>query len=301
MSTRDMQVLKALAELMNRNPEGVTYADLSSHLVMKGINLSKVWIYKCLSRLEDDGFVVAERISNPRLYITSQGIIAEALERKRKAIVDELKTGREEIDQKLKSVKSTSVEDLTMMAYDTIVGSVSIDSSRVIEGVEIVRSTLIKEFFQKAKKGDLIRVITPSEAADRGGETGGVTEMELLKKAPEGIELRALMVSSEDASRDQGLIATYLGDLKQILMEAILSGNLKMRTSKGPFKTYRMVSLNNNLMLLYLTHSPASDMAALVRREDNPGLLDDALNTFDRLFDEGIDIVEMMMGLLKEE
>jgi Fe2+ or Zn2+ uptake regulation protein len=297
MTSRDMQVLKALAEVASRNPEGVTYADLSSHLTEKGIKLSKVWIYKCLSRLEEDGFVITERISNPRQYLTSQRIIANALEQKRKAKVDGLKSDREKATADLESVKGTSVEDLTMMAYDTIVGSVPIDTSTVIEGVENVRSTLIREFFQKAKPGDVIRLLAPIQAIDRDNETSGVTELELLKKAAEGIRLLSILVPTEDESRDPKVISKYIGGLGEILREVMLTGNLEVRSPKTPLKTYRMVALNTNVMLLYLTHSPASDMAALVRREDNPGLVDDALNTFDKIWDVGVDIMETVAML----
>ncbi|MFW9967616.1 MAG: hypothetical protein ACFFEA_10725 [Candidatus Thorarchaeota archaeon] len=297
MNSRDMQVLKAVAELASKNPEGATYADLSKHLTKKGIKLSKVWIYKCLSRLENADYIITERISIPRLYLTSQRIIANALEKKRKAKVEELKSDRKEVRTELDSIKGTSVEDLTMMVYDTIVGSGPIDSSTVIEGVENVRSILIKEFFHKAQPGDIIRLMAPTQAIDREGETSGVTEMELLMKAAEGIKLRTILIPTVDASRDQGILATYIGDLKDFLIETILGGNIEIRSPGAPIKTYRMVSLNNDVMLLYLTHAPASDMAALVRREDNPGLLDDALNTFDRIFDNGIDMITMIAKL----
>ncbi|MHA2140112.1 MAG: hypothetical protein ACXADC_04640 [Candidatus Thorarchaeota archaeon] len=304
MESRDMQVLKVLAELASASPEGITFNDLFSHLSENGMKLSKVWIYKCLSRLEDEEFISTERIGNPRRYSTSQSIIAKALDKKLKARGNELKSEQKKLRKDLKSIKDTTVEDLTMLAYDTIVGSIPIDSSLVIEGVENVRSILIKEFFQKAKPEDTIRVLAPTQAIDRGGETSGITEMELLMKATEGIKLKSIMIPSEDASRDPTIIAQYIGNLRELLREALSSGNLAIRSPGAPLKTYRMVSLNTDVMLLYLTQSPASDMAALVRREDNPGLLDDALNTFDRIFDEGIDIIEMfrkLAGVNKEE
>jgi hypothetical protein len=105
------------------------------------------------------------------------------------------------------------------------------------------------------------------------------------------------MIPSENATRDLTTIAKYIGNLKDLIRKAITSGNLGVRSPRAPLKTYRMVSLNADVMLLYLTHSPASDMAALVRREDNPGLLDDALNTFDKIWDEGIDVMEMYAKL----
>jgi Fe2+ or Zn2+ uptake regulation protein len=186
MGSRDMQVLKALVDVASRNPEGVTFSELFGHLNDMGMKLSKVWIYKCLSRLEDEGFINTERIGNPRRYITSQTIIAGALKKKLKSRVQELKSDREKVRAHQESVKSTSVEDLTMMVYDTIVGRVPIDVSTVIEGVENVRSALIREFFQKAKPTDTIRMLAPVQVIDRGGETSGVTEMELLMTAVEG-------------------------------------------------------------------------------------------------------------------
>ncbi|MFW9886953.1 MAG: hypothetical protein ACFFER_02150 [Candidatus Thorarchaeota archaeon] len=299
MSSRDMQVLKALAELTSRNPEGVPYTELSIHLIGKGIMLSKVWIYKCLSRLENEGYLVSERISNPRLYKTSEDIIAEALEKKRVSRIDQLKTDREEIGRELKSVKDTSVEDLTMMAYDTIVGSIPIDSSTVIEGIENVRSTLIREIFRKAKPGDIIRTIAPIQAIDRGEETSGVTEFELLMTAAEGIKLCVILVPTEDVSRDPKVMSKYIGGSAELLQQVMVTGNLAIRSPRTPLKTYRMVALNEDMMLLYLTHSPASDMAALVRREDNPGLVNDALNTFNRIWEEGVDIIQMVSQLLE--
>jgi hypothetical protein len=167
----------------------------------------------------------------------------------------------------------------------------------VIEGIENVRSTLIREFFQKAKPGDIIRLIAPVQAIDRNYETSGVTELELLIKAAEGIKLWAILVPTEDAARDPKVISKYIGGLGKLLREVMQTGNLGVRSPMGPLKTYRMVALNTDVMLLYLTHSPDSDMAALVRREDNPGLVDDALSTFDKIWEEGADIMEMVAKL----
>ena len=47
-------------------------------------------------------------------------------------------------------------------------------------------------------------------------------------------------------------------------------------------------------MLLYLTHGSESNLAALIHRKDNPGLVDDAIRTFDGLFEEGIDFVRIL-------
>ncbi|MFX1261296.1 MAG: hypothetical protein ACFFAZ_04350 [Promethearchaeota archaeon] len=300
MSSRDMQVLRVLIG-MEKSSDGVTFADLFDNLKKKGMKLSKVWIYKCLGRLEDGGFISTERIESPRRYKTSEGIIAEALKRKLSSRVNELKSDQAEVKGDLKTLKDTTVRDLTMMAYDTIVGSVPIDTSTVIEGVENVRSALIREIFQKARPGDIIKQIAPIQAIDRDYETSGVTEMQLLMKAAEGIRLRSILVPTGDASRDPSVISRYIGGLGKLLQEVMKTGNIEVRSPKTPLKTYRIVALNTDVMLLYLTHSPASDMAALVRREDNPGLVHDALNTFDKIWEEGVDILEAVAKLAKSK
>ncbi|MHA2065956.1 MAG: hypothetical protein ACXABY_16415 [Candidatus Thorarchaeota archaeon] len=129
IGSRDMQVLKVLAENANSNLDGVTFSDLFSQLSEKGMEFSKVWIYKCLERLEKDEFIKTERIGNPRRYYTSQTIIASALEKKLKARENELKSDREKAKADLEAIKGTTVEDFTMMVYDTIVGSVPIDGT----------------------------------------------------------------------------------------------------------------------------------------------------------------------------
>jgi hypothetical protein len=61
-----------------------------------------------------------------------------------------------------------------------------------------------------------------------------------------------------------------------------------------------MVSLNSDKMLLYLTHAAESDMAALIQRKDNPGLIDDAVKTFDTIYDEAGDVMVMVKQSLSE-
>jgi hypothetical protein len=54
-------------------------------------------------------------------------------------------------------------------------------------------------------------------------------------------------------------------------------------------------------MLLYLTHAKESDMAALVHRKDNPGLIDDAIRTFDELWETGIDVLDVVKQMLQKQ
>jgi len=78
-----------------------------------------------------------------------------------------------------------------------------------------------------------------------------------------------------------------LGDFVQ----GVSTGNIELRLAGERLQTYRMVSLNSEKILLYLTQAKASDIAALIHRKDNPVLVDDAIETFDRLWNTGFDII----------
>jgi hypothetical protein len=47
-------------------------------------------------------------------------------------------------------------------------------------------------------------------------------------------------------------------------------------------------------MLLYFTHGRESDVAALIQREDNPGLIDDAIATFNNLWETGNSVLDII-------
>ena len=97
------------------------------------------------------------------------------------------------------------------------------------------------------------------------------------------------------------LLVKHLDPLASAFGEGVKTGNIQVRMTQEPVNTYRIVSLNDDKMLLYLTHAKESDMAALVHRKDNPGLLDDALKTFDELWEKSNDVLEMVKQMTQKK
>ncbi|MCK4483816.1 MAG: hypothetical protein KAU89_03260, partial [Candidatus Thorarchaeota archaeon] len=62
------------------------------------------------------------------------------------------------------------------------------------------------------------------------------------------------------------------------------------RATPQPTSTYRMLCLNKEKMILFMSKAPYPDSAALIYREDNPTMVDDAVATFDRLWENAFDI-----------
>jgi len=125
-----------------------------------------------------------------------------------------------------------------------------------------------------------------------------MAEMSLMVKAAEGVKVIGLLMPDSEQSVATELVVNYIQNIGETFTKYATTGNILMRIAKENIKTYRMVSLNREKMLLYLTHAAKSDMAALIYRKDNPGLIDDAVDTFDRIFEEGIDVVDLIRKML---
>ena len=176
-------------------------------------------------------------------------------------------------------------------------GLESAQGSIIIEGIENVRSTIIREFGETAKAGDEIRVMAPASILHKGLEKSGMAEMSLMAKAMDGVKIFGLLMPAEGKiSFTTELISNYIKHIADTYAKLASTGNISLRIAKKNYQTYRMVSLNSDKMLLYLTHAAESDMAALIQRKDNPGLIDDAVKTFHAIYDEAIDSKVLTTG-----
>lgn len=296
IDSSQMRVLKGLMAAAGGPSKFVTYKEIAKHIEkIEEKKYTKAYIYRRLTDLENEGFIVVDTIRHPKQFSISEAGIVKELEKKRKKILSETQTKRQEVITKQNLITTTNPEEVAITLYNQLVGKDTIEESLVIEGVESVRSTIIREFGEFAKPGDEIRVIAPASILDSGLEKSGMAEMSLMVRAMDGVKIIGLIMPVEGKqSITTELILNYIQNVGDAFIRLSSSGNIVLRVAKENYKTYRMVSLNSEKMLLYLTHAAESDKAALIQRKDNPGLIDDAVKTFDTLFHEGIDILELV-------
>jgi hypothetical protein len=187
------------------------------------------------------------------------------------------------------------------MLHKQLAGGETETGSGVIEGVENVRSTIIREFADGAKEGDLVRVLGHSSTLAEGLGPGGVTELRLIQSGFRGVKVKGILTPLGNGDKEMKLMVGHLTTMIEPFEQAAKTGNIGLRFSREPINTYRMLTLNEDKMLLYLTHAKESDMAALVHREDNPGLIDDAIRTFDELWETGIDVLDLVQQMLQKQ
>ncbi|MFW9794703.1 MAG: hypothetical protein ACFFEE_10400 [Candidatus Thorarchaeota archaeon] len=300
IDSSQMQVFQAIIKAGGLD-RSVTYGEIAKQEVIAEKGFTRAYIYRHLKELEENMFIAADATKSPRRYKVTEQTVSKALEKKRMEKLEQHEEMKQSLTTKLDQLRNIDAEELALMLHKDLAGVATIDNSLVIEGIENVRSTIIREFADGAKEGDLVRVLGHASTLAEGLGPSGVTELRLMQSGFRGVRVYGLMTPISGGTDDPGfsLIQDHLKPFADVMAEAMKTGNIQVRLTQEPVNTYRMVSLNEDKILLYLTHAKESDMAALIHRKDNPGLLDDALRTFDKLWEDGIDIFELAKQTIK--
>jgi Fe2+ or Zn2+ uptake regulation protein len=304
INSTQMAMLKAIMAAAGGPSKPVNYKEIDEQFEkIQGKKYSRAYIYRQLKQLEDEGYITIEQeLGQARGYQILESEIIKMLIRKKEEASSELLKRKQDLTQKLQTLQNVNTESTSFLLYNQLMGLSPVTEDIAIEGIENVRNTVVREFGTAAKPGDEIRVIAPASLLGPGKlEQAGMAEMSLLARAKDGVKILTVMVPSEGTSSPTGLFKEFLKNVGSAFTNLAGSGNISLKVAKKHVKTYRMVSLNREKMLLYLTHTPESDMAVLVHRKDNPGLIDDAVDTFDRIARISINVVEIVRQMLSED
>jgi predicted transcriptional regulator len=297
ISSRDFRVLKAIIQAQEPNNGAATVDEIHAKIKKK---LSKSWIYKCLDNLERQGFISVDKVRRPRVYIVNSESVMIGLEDARQNALKKLRQEQHQIQQHEDILKQSNLHEMTEYVLEHLAGKQPRNLSRVFEGVENVRRVIVEEMCSNPISGDLIRVLNMIELSSFNSLSTSFLETEFLDAAVQGLKVRALFPMNPK-SPEEGLaaLARFLKGVGGPLTSAIKSGNLQIRARPTEDQTYRMISRNNNKMLLFLTNAPTPDTGALLYRNVNTPLIDDAITTFDALWEESQDITQMLMQSIK--
>ena len=302
MDSSQMQVFRSILMAAGGTGKLVKYGEIAKSLEsIAGKEYTKAYIYRRLNDLVESGFIIVDTIHTPRTYTIHETSVSGALEIKRQDKLSESLAERQDLTTKIKHLKTVKSQELAILLHHQLSGQSSIDKSEIIEGIENVRSTIIREFAEVAKEGDLIRVLAHMSTLEDGLGPSGVTELRLIESCFKGVKVWGLLTPSGKESIDLNMMADHVVPIIDAFTQVAKTGNLEAKFSREPNKTYRIVTLNEDKMLLYLTHASESNLAALIHRKDNPGLIDDAIKTFDRLFDDGIDFVQILKQMAQSK
>ncbi|MHA2158178.1 MAG: hypothetical protein ACXABE_04730, partial [Candidatus Thorarchaeota archaeon] len=226
MNSSQMQVFRAVLIAAGGTGKSVKYDEIAKCLEsIVDKKFTKAYIYRRLNDLEKDLFISVDTINSPRTYSVTESSIAKALDAKRLKKLSESLTKREDITTKLNRLKSIHGQGLAIMLHKQLAGTSSIGESGVIEGVENVRSTIIREFADGAKEGDTVRVLGHTSTLADGLGPGGVTELRLIQSGFRGVKVLGLLTPLEKDSLDLNFMASHLTTMMETFEQAVKTGN----------------------------------------------------------------------------
>jgi Fe2+ or Zn2+ uptake regulation protein len=296
LNSPEMQVLKATIKAAGGLSKKTTFEKIFQHLHTKRKDsFSKAWVYKCLSNLEESGFIIVVSIGNPKQYMVTEESITKALEIKKLRRIDNLQREKQASVIHQQRMESINLPKLAAYLTKYLSKSLEIDSSTIIEGKDNIKKAIATEICAFAKPNDIIRTTSYLHLIESG--SSGPAEEVVLRTVFDGVKVLGLIIPSIPIENGMNYMGQFFEKLGKPLIKAISTGNLIVKIANEKLFTYRMISLNSERMILHLTNTVGCGAAALIHRNDNARLIDDAVKTFDKFWNESSEITELMTSL----
>jgi len=291
LSAPEIQVLGAMLRAGNETQGEITFQQVYANITREKAKApSKAWVYKCISNLESNQFITVNRLGKPRHYTATIETIMAGLANSRSRQLDTLEDERKELSENLESLEMADMQDMA----NTIIGIMTERKPKLtsghIEGRNNVRMAMIRELCGNTSPGDVLRITESANLLDLGPSKSGPVEKALLEAVQDGLTIKALLTAQMPQGQGPASLASFLSKTSSLVVQGILDGRLQLRAIPQPVSTYRMLCFNEEKMILFMSKAPYPDSAALICRNDNPTMVDDAVATFDRLWESAIDI-----------
>ena len=291
LSAPEIRILGAMLKAANETQGEITFQQIYANIASERTKApSKAWVYKCISNLESNQFITINRLGKPRHYTATIETIMAGLANSRSKQLGILGDERKELSENLKSLEGTDMQDVASVIIGIMTGRKPKLTSGHIEGRDNVRLAMIRELCANTSPGDVLRLTEGATLLDLSPANSGPVEKALLEAVQDGLTIKALLTSQMPQGQGPASLASFLSKTSSLVARGILDGRLQIRATPQPTSTYKMLCLNEEKMILFMSKALYPDSAALIHRDDNPTMVDDAVATFERLWESAIDI-----------
>ncbi|MFW9850938.1 MAG: hypothetical protein ACFFF4_17560 [Candidatus Thorarchaeota archaeon] len=292
INARDFQVLGVLLNLQTMEQRGYTVDEIHTKVNARDKKqFSKAWIYKCLSNLEQEAFVVVNRINSPNTYSTNLDVLTHALETIIDRMIINLRKEEANLLKDISILENLESDGAAQFVLELVTGETRERPTGVIEGVQNIRSAIVRELCTDVGQEDTLRIYDKANLLNLYEISSGHVEHKIVEAAQQGANVHVILdqFPFADASEDTEIDYFFKGE-GAILEEPLSSGNLQVRVKGEDEVGYRMLSLNREKMLLFLADAPKPDTVALITREANSVIIDSAVDSFDAAWQTATDI-----------
>ncbi|MGY5860571.1 MAG: hypothetical protein RTU63_14475 [Candidatus Thorarchaeota archaeon] len=290
-----MSILEIILKLQSDPPLALEFAEIYDQLLKDNpsTKLTKAWVHRVLKMLTEAKLV---RLDNPsahrKKYVADVNTLMAGFEEIKNTKIEDLETKQLDIEKEIAELSALDCGYLSKEYVKGVTGRSEDVSSRIVRGVEELHRVLRFNMLEKAGEGDIIRA-TLLWAGPWMNESIKARIQRFFDAAENGADVRYListdiLQAEEDAGFQQSLQS--LMGMVQVVHDLKDRGKMfDGRFYAGP-KTYNQVSFNNESMALIIAENPVT--ATWITREFNPDLIDNAVESFDKDWDESKSIID---------
>jgi hypothetical protein len=280
---KDMVVLGALLKAQEEPTNFIEFEGLRNQLAMdEGSRKGKdPLIYRSLSWLEKEGFLRIDSSGLKHGYNSNISIIERALAKLVNKNIRYLEKELKQIDSDVAMLSDINSDNMASGLIELMAGERRIGKPVFTQGNDNILKLLDDKVYKGLKKGDVIRITL--EWLTQSDYMNVKRMMNAEKLLDKGIEFRVL-------DYDRGERELRNRTRKLIIGWTKVGKGIGYRIFPRKEATYQFVSRSNEGIVLIVSESPLS--ATWLPRSSNPELVDNAIESFDRDYEGGTDILD---------
>jgi hypothetical protein len=236
-------------------------------------------IYRSLSWLEQTGLIKVDRSEHKHGYNSGVALMSRVMRQVIKEEISALAKDLLLLNKEIQLISGMDSEVIAAYMIARATGSQLLEKPVFAQGWQSIMKLLDSRIYQNLEKNDVIRYTLQWYDQSEEAEEPRASKLESLLKR--GIELRGLEHGKGDKKSIHRLAERY----KYYRQKGYKVG-FRMRLRED--STYQFVARNSEGIVLIVSESPLS--ATWFPRSANRELVNDAIQSFDRDYAEGLDI-----------
>jgi len=298
LNRREMQVLQVVAELTGAESGGTLTSIVRVVNSAGDSSISSNWVYKCLQSLQERGLLSIDLLHRPSVYRTDSATLEKGVLGLINERLGQLTDERAKLEEELISLNSADSREIAAHLIAALSGRPQEDTRGVLMGTERVRTAITKEISVGAVQGSVLRFMQGLEAIVGTQLDMSPFEHAVFEAIRRGATARAILFPSEDQGSPEEALVRFLGIIGTRLVDALRSRRLQLRLLAGSRNTYRMTCIDEHTIIMFLSTAYMPDAAVLIRSRDNPGVISDAIRTFEDRWKISSDLNGPVLALL---
>ena len=278
------RVLRAILTSVNEDKPSITYNELAARIEeSEGKQITRQLAYRYIKGLEAEGFIDVDRSRYRRQYRASYDMIIHAIEKKRDLILEDLHQKQKNFTKELEVVEDINTTSLARRTREILAGRKFPERTRAVEGFVDVQKLIDDVIYNRAEDGDVIRLTLDWVGFDVLSRKRREVITERI--GDRDVKFKILFHKTPDDR--------VLKFFKEGLLHASESKwNVDIRFCPRDERTYEIAALNRYGIVLIMSLAPLT--ALWVPHTENELLTNDAIDSFDREFEEGKTIQEVL-------